>query len=137
MADLAVADLMLRQSNRQTGSREQRSWVARRERIPGWRLRQGDRITITFGAISPTVENDQYYGSLALLAHRFPFQCVPRGEDPGARGRCSVGGKSSSVPRCRWHMRSIHLANAIRARDDELCPRLRAPVLHFQRPREI
>src|SRR5207237_9287788 len=61
MPDFTVADLMFRQSNRQTRSREQRSWIAPRERIPGRRLRQGNRITITFGAIPPAVENDQYY----------------------------------------------------------------------------
>src|SRR3954469_12535613 len=54
--DFAVADLMLRQSNRQTRSREQRLRIPRSERVPRRRLRQGDCISVTFRAVAPTVE---------------------------------------------------------------------------------
>ena len=39
VANFAVADLMLGQSNRQTRSGEEGAWVARNERVPGRSLR--------------------------------------------------------------------------------------------------
>src|SRR5205085_10270874 len=58
VANFAVADLMLRQSNRQTRSREQRLRIPRGERVPRRRLRQGDCISLTFCAVSSTFEYD-------------------------------------------------------------------------------
>ena len=98
VANFAVADLMLRQSNRQTRSGKQRSRVSRRQRIPNRGLRQRDGIAFLFRAVAPPIKNDQNYRPPALLGHRIFFCVLAERRGPRRSGRCSVGGKSSSLP---------------------------------------
>jgi len=61
MADLGVAHLTGRQSDRLTGGRERRVRVARPERVEDRRLRELDRIPRPRGRAAPAVEDDERY----------------------------------------------------------------------------
>jgi hypothetical protein len=62
--DLAVAHLPFGQSHGKPGGLEQRAGGSRDERVPRRHRRHRDRIPLALAPIAPTIQNDQYDGTL-------------------------------------------------------------------------
>ena len=71
MADFAIAHLAIGQADIFAAGVNQSVGIFAQQSIIGWLARQSDRVGVSFGAISPAVEDDEYQGfgtSHTLLA---------------------------------------------------------------------
>src|SRR6478752_5158798 len=59
VADFAVSHLSGGQADTETGGFEQRPGAAFPERIPGRRVGECDCVAVSFGAVAPSIENDE------------------------------------------------------------------------------
>jgi hypothetical protein len=61
MTNLGVADLTIRQANRQSRRVKDRSEALSRQTIQVWSIRKRDRVAIASRGYSPPIENDENY----------------------------------------------------------------------------